>query len=104
MSKLEQSHALRRAIRAKYAWPGGYPLFVVCSDGCALCIDCARKEYRQIAYSNRHALRDGWRTEGADVNWEDPELYCDHCSERIESAYAEDEDEDEDDTTILRVR
>lgn len=24
------------------------------------------------------------------VNWEDPDLYCDDCSERIESAYAED--------------
>ena len=27
---------------------------------------------------------------GQDVNWEDAELYCDHCSKRIESAYAED--------------
>jgi len=27
----------------------------------------------------------------ADVNWEDPDLFCDECSERIESAYAEDE-------------
>jgi len=24
-------------------------------------------------------------------NWEDPELFCDHCGSRIESAYAEPE-------------
>jgi hypothetical protein len=26
----------------------------------------------------------------ADINWEDPDLICDHCRKRIESAYAED--------------
>jgi hypothetical protein len=24
-----------------------------------------------------------------EVNWENPELFCDHCGNRIESAYAE---------------
>jgi len=28
---------------------------------------------------------------GADINWENPFLYCDNCGERIESAYAEEE-------------
>lgn len=90
MSRIEQSLALRRAIRDKYAWPGGYPLYVVCCDGGALCIKCARENYKQIAYANRNAQRDGWRTEGADINWEDADLHCDHCGGRIESAYAED--------------
>jgi hypothetical protein len=27
--------------------------------------------------------------EALDVNWENPDLYCDHCGARIESAYAE---------------
>ena len=81
--------AIKEAVRSKYAWPGGYPLFLITSDGAALCCDCAKQEYKQIAYSIRHNLRDGWRVEAADVNWEDPDLYCDHCSKRIESAYAE---------------
>ena len=34
--------------------------------------------------------RGGWHIAGADINWEDPDLYCDHTGERIESAYAED--------------
>jgi hypothetical protein len=24
-----------------------------------------------------------------EANWEDPDLFCDHCGDRIESAYAE---------------
>ena len=90
-AKITKSLELRRAIRAKYAWPGGYPMFVVCVDGAALCMDCARKEYGVIAHANRHGDRNGWATAGVDVNWEDPSLYCDHCSKRVESAYAEDE-------------
>ena len=82
---------LRQAIRSKYAWPGGYPLFLVMTDGGALCMDCARAEYKQIARSNRDNARDGWTPAGAEINWEDASLYCDHCSKRIESAYAEDE-------------
>jgi hypothetical protein len=90
-AKITKSLELRRAIRAKYAWPGGYPMFIVTTDGCTLCMDCAREEYFNIAYANRHKSNDGWRTAGVDVNWEDPSLYCDHCSKRVESAYAEDE-------------
>jgi hypothetical protein len=81
---------IKQAIRDKYAWPGGYPLFLVTSDGAALCCDCARKEYKQIARAIRHSLHDGWEVTGEAINWEDPDLFCDHCSKRIESAYAED--------------
>ena len=82
---------LRKAIRAKFAWPGGYPIYLVMSDGGSLCMDCAKSEYPLIARSNRDNSRDGWKPEGVDVNWEDSALYCDHCSKRIESAYAEGE-------------
>jgi hypothetical protein len=30
-----------------------------------------------------------WQVVAYDVNWEDASLYCEHTSERIESAYAE---------------
>ncbi len=85
---MNQTKQIKDAIRAKYAWPGGYPLYLVTSDGAALCCDCGRKEWKQIAYAIMHGLNDGWRVVAPDVNWEDPELYCDHCSQRIESAYA----------------
>ena len=79
--------AIKQAIRDEYAWPGGYPLFLVTSDGAALCIDCGKKEYRNIVRSIRHNVSDGWKVEAAAVNWEDTELCCDHCNKKIESAY-----------------
>jgi hypothetical protein len=67
-----------------WAWPGGYPFFYLDGDNSVLCVNCARRsdeaedeleQFRPIAY---------------DVNYEDEDLYCDDCSERIESAYGED--------------
>jgi hypothetical protein len=80
---------LRQAIRSKYAWPGGYPMYLVMSDGESLCMDCARKEYKLIAMANKQAFRDGWKPEAVDINYEDKELYCVHCNAQIESAYGE---------------
>ena len=61
-----------------YAWPGGYPLFYLDSEGNVSCPDCANNndEYTApiVAY---------------DANYEDDSLYCDHCSSRIVSAYGE---------------
>lgn len=74
-----------------YAWPGGYPMFLFTSDGGALCFECAKKEARNILWSIRHNMSDGWKVVGCDINYEDTFLYCDHCSEKIESAYGEDE-------------
>lgn len=73
----------------RFAWPGGYPLYYATLNGCALCPDCMTKERAQIMRSTVEGQNDGWAVSGQDVNWEDPDLYCDHCSKRIESAYAE---------------
>ena len=83
----------RRAIRSgPYAWPGGYPLFFVTADGAALSFKAASKERRNILEAIRdNDTRGGWRVVELAVNWEDPELYCDHSNDRIESAYAEDQ-------------
>lgn len=74
----------------RYAWPGGYPLFLVMSDGGCLCARCVDEERGRIHCAAVEKSRDGWRPMGVDVNWEDPDLFCDNCSARIESAYAED--------------
>jgi len=62
-----------------YVWPGGYPIYYLDNENNVLCPICANKE--------------GMSTEpiAFDVNWEDVSLYCDDCSKRIESAYAEEE-------------
>lgn len=61
----------------KYAWPGGYPMFYLTEDGLTVC----PKDANDPDTSDPPA-------EGG-VNWEDPELFCDDCGERIPSAYAE---------------
>jgi hypothetical protein len=59
----------------KYTSVGCYPLFYLTAGCEVLCPACASAEPTTPPTS--------------DVNWEDPALYCDECSERIESAYAE---------------
>jgi len=71
-----------------YAWPGGYPIYYVMDDGDSLCPKCINEESDSV---HEGGAADGWRFEGSDINWEDPQLYCSHCGNRIESAYAEDD-------------
>jgi len=79
-----------------HAWPGGYPKFFITSDGAALSHEAVRAEWRQVCDAVRHTSNDGWRVVAEDVNWEDPDLYCDHTGNRIESAYAEDREDPDD--------
>lgn len=89
--KIDSISDFRRAIRnGAYAWPGGYPLFFITADCASLSFEAAKQERRAIL----EALRDnkthsGWRVAACEVNWEDPDLYCEHTGKRIESAYAE---------------
>lgn len=73
----------------RFAWPGGYPVYLIYSDGAALCFDCAAKETRNIMPSIQSKARDDWRVVACDINYENPDLYCEHCGEQIESAYGE---------------
>jgi hypothetical protein len=76
--------------QGEFAWPGGYPLFFITTDGAALSFKAVRENLRCVLWSIKNKVNDGWRVVGADVNWEDPSLFCDHTGERIPSAYAED--------------
>ncbi len=70
-----------------YAWPGGYPRYLICSDGGALCFDCGHKEARNVMESIDRKAGDGWRVVACDINYEDADLHCEHCSKSIEAAY-----------------
>jgi len=81
-----------RDLAEPYAWPGGYPRYFITADGGALSYAAAETERRLIRRAIRtNDTRSGWRVVACDVNWEDPDLYCDHTGARIESAYAEDD-------------
>lgn len=61
----------------KYTSVGAYPQLLVRKNDvyCAQCANALMQEPGDVV----------------DVNWENPELYCGECEERIESAYAEPE-------------
>lgn len=74
-----------------YDWLGGYPLYYLCADGLPLCPNCVNNEI----YLIDEAMRDPhsywkWRIIAVEVNEEDTEMICSHCSKIIESAYGED--------------
>jgi hypothetical protein len=84
-----QSKSLRLAdqlSKSHYAWPGGYPMFAITSDGAALCHECCKSERENIGTTYGD---DGWEVIALDINWEDNALFCDHCGKKIESAYAD---------------
>jgi len=85
---------LRKAFRhGPYAWPGGYPCYFVMADGEPLSFKAAKENRRELLEALAHTAdrHNGWRPIGLEINWEEPDLYCAHSGERIESAYAEPE-------------
>ena len=88
--QITNTQQLRATLRAgPYAWPGGYPMFFVTSDGAALSFDSVRAEYAQVSRAIREGSRDGWRVVACDINYEDLDLTCEHSGLPIESAYGE---------------
>ncbi len=71
----------------EHAWPGGYPMYFITSDGEALSFTTVRKEFQRIASSIRDKANDGWRVVGCDINYEDNDLVDSHTGEPIESAH-----------------
>ena len=83
-----QSTSLRLAdqlVRSPYAFPGGYPMFALTSDGGCLCHECCKTERESIGTTTGS---DGWCVTALDINYEDADLLCDHCGNLIEAAYA----------------
>jgi hypothetical protein len=93
MTKAKRIDMVKRFIREPYAWPGGYPCYLITADSGILsheaCKDCFREIVSAVLDNHRQS---GWYPEAVAINWEDPDLICDHTGERIESAYAETED------------
>lgn len=86
---------LKATLRAgPCAWPGGYPLYFMCSDGEALSFASVRENLREIMSAIRDRDNSGWHIVACEVNHEDTELVCAHSGERIESAYGETETEE----------
>lgn len=65
---------------------GGYPLFYITADNGTLCPECA-EENSELTFDESDKQ---WYVAAQEINYEDEDLYCDHCSKQIPSAYGED--------------
>lgn len=89
LSEIQRLRDVKRFIRQPYAWPGGYPQALITSDGAALCYQCSCDNWQHIARESFDNSQCGWRASGVGVNWENTDLSCDHCGEKIPAAYEE---------------
>lgn len=74
---------LAATLRAgEYAWPGGYQMAFITSDGGLLCFECVRAEYSNVIWSIKNKVGDGWRVIACDILYEAPDgpEYCSHCN------------------------
>lgn len=75
-----------------YAFPGGYPVIYIASDGEVFCAPCANGENgsdARIANGPDDVPSDGWLLIGFDVFYEGPDEHCAHCGKAIASAYGD---------------
>lgn len=84
---------VKKAIRNPYAWPGGYPVYTLLSDGELLCPECARQNYSEIVSDTKGGINGRWSASGSMILWEGIE-YCAHCYKKLDSAYSNDENEE----------
>jgi len=74
----------------RYTSLGGYPKCLIIKNNQCLCWDCVKENEAEIQESLAMGeTSNTYYPLQAEVNWENSELYCDECGERVESAYAE---------------
>lgn len=80
---------IKASLRAgPFAWPGGYPLYFISEDGAALAFETIRENWHHVVWDYLNDCNTGWRLAGVTINYEDPEMLCDHSAKPIDPAYA----------------
>lgn len=74
---------------------GCYPRYGILSDGGELCVKCCQSEIDSVMVADFH---DGWLLVDSAINYEGS-LHCCNCSEKIESAYGDNEGSDRESIT-----
>lgn len=68
-----------------YAWPGGYQMALLMSDGECIDAQSARENYRLI----RRSTERDWQPAAVFIHWEGEPIICAHSGREIPSAYGE---------------
>lgn len=66
-----------------YAWPGCYEIHYYTADGGVLCHQCANAELPRTIDPDDPQFY----IVDESVNWENPDLFCDHCGRQILPEY-----------------
>jgi len=83
--QIDSINKLKASLRAgEYTFPGGYRLFFITDDGCALSFSAVLDNLQSIYYSMMHGFNDGWNIVGIGSTAEcEDEVFCDHTGEEI---------------------
>lgn len=87
MPEITYPKDFEEALENKVTWPGGYgPGYFVTLDSGTICFDCALKNKQLMidSFVDRDAQ---WNPFFYELNWENPDLYCDNCSQKIDPEY-----------------
>lgn len=86
--EIDTTWKLKSTLRnGQYAWPGGYPMFFITSDGHPMSFKTVRDNLESILDSIKHKSNDGFQVVGCEINYEDDNLFDDE-GVKIEAAYA----------------
>ena len=75
-----------------FAWPGGYPVMYLFSDGAGCCAACANGQNGSIARTINESddnPNDGWYIVGYWIHHEGEPAACEHCGSLTASAYGD---------------
>lgn len=92
---------LQSFIRANgFAWPGGYPMALLMTDGECIDAQSARENYRLLRQAMRYEAASNWLDKDwlpaeVFIHWEGAPIVCAHSGRDIESAYGVPEGETE---------
>lgn len=83
--EFETLNDVKASLRAgEFAWPGGYRLAFITSDGAILSFGAVKDEWHGVVWDWINDASTGWRVIGL-VNVDDMEdiVYCDHTNELL---------------------
>lgn len=87
---LKENHesAKREYSFGKFESLGMYEKHWITKNGGVLCFECVTENLEQC--SDFEAQNPNWFLIGCQINWEDNQLYCDHCNRKINEEYSND--------------
>lgn len=95
---------LRAAVRnGPFAWPGGYQMRFICSDGESMCFDCVTAHKREVLHAITHIesedypewLVKDWRVVAFEIHYEGEAEICANCNAEIPSVCGDPDSETE---------